>query len=178
MAIARHNGNELLAAIDPKVRTSFGNAGGIAEFRRFWKLEGKDGDAWSASRIWSELGAVLALGGSFDPRKGTFVAPYVFSRWPEKYDAFEHVAIVASRVRVRSAPRANADVLGQLSFTIVPLAKLSKPLPEGNPWTAVKLLDGRTGYVSSAFVRSPTGYRGIFARSGGRWRLTTFVAGD
>ena len=45
-------------------------------------------------------------------------------------------------------------------------------------WTRIKLRDGRTGYISSRYVRGPVGYRAIFNKVDGRWRMAAFVAGD
>jgi hypothetical protein len=128
-----------------------------------------------ASDLWGTLGIVLALGGSFQ-RPDTFVAPYVFSRWPERFDSFEHVALVAADVRIREAARADAAVLTTRSFAILPVARPATPDSEG--WTAVQLDGKRVGYVASRFARSPIDYRAIFTRSDGRWQLTMFLAGD
>ena len=117
---------------------------------------------------------VLALGGSFD-RNGHFIAPYVFSRWPEKIDSFENVAIVGANVRIRAAPRHDATSIGSFSFAVLPLLEDQKG-HEG--WTAVRIAKGKTGYVLSQYVRSPVDYRAIFERLDGRWQLTAFVAGD
>ena len=170
-AIAGHDVRALLSVIDPAIRVSFGPENGRDAFRRDWQL---DGPSQESSGIWTELGAVLALGGQFDT-PDTFVAPYVFSRWPDRVDAFEHVALVGADVRIRSEPRANARVVTSLSFAIVPLARTVTP-PDG--WTAVRLGGDRVGFVSSALVRSPIDYRAFFARRNGDWRLLLFVAGD
>ena len=42
----------------------------------------------------------------------------------------------------------------------------------------VRLWNGRSGFIASAFVRSPVDYRAIFQKAGGQWRLRAFVAGD
>lgn len=171
-AIARRDTGALLAAVYPRIKNSFGGNDGIVEFRRLWKL--KD----PRSRIWNELGTALALGGSFDAQ-GRFIAPYVFSRWPEKIDAFENVAVIGDKVRIRSAAKPDAATLTSVDFAILRLAPRSRP-PAGGPaeWTAVVLPDGRRGYVQSRIVRSPVGYRAIFTRSASGWRLTNFVSGD
>lgn len=173
-AIARRDTEALLAAVDPKIKNTFGGDDGIEAFQRLWKLNERD------SRLWEELGLVLALGGSFQ-NEDNFVAPYTFSRWPDSFDSFEHVAVLGRNVRVRAEPRSESAVLTSLSFDIVPLwgTGREKMTPEqSRSWTAVKLRDGRTGYISSRFVRSPVAHRVFFTRTGGGWRLTFFVAGD
>ncbi|HVG09159.1 MAG TPA: SH3 domain-containing protein [Thermoanaerobaculia bacterium] len=166
-AVARHDTEAVLAALDPKIRTSFGTGGGIEDFRKTWKLPSAD------SRLWDELGTVLALGGAFQ-EGGLFSAPYVYGRWPEPFDSFGHVAVLGKNVRVRAEPGVNGRILMALSFDIVKLAAPAKD----SEWTRIKLRDGRTGYISSRYVRSPVDYRALFNKIGGRWRMTAFVAGD
>ena len=120
-----------------------------------WKV------AEPSSGLWAELGLVLAMGGRFSAET-TFAAPYVYSAWPDDVDAFEHVAIVGSDVRVRAAPRLDAERLTALSFAIV---ARGRDADQGSAdFTAIRLADGRTGYVSSTYVRSPIGHRAIFNR--------------
>lgn len=174
-AVARHDTAAVLEMVDPNIKNSFGGDDGIAAFQRTWNLQ-EGGE----SRLWEELGLLLALGGSFQ-NKDTFVAPYVFSRWPESADAFEHVAVLGANVRVRAEPRAGSAVLAALTFDVVRLsaAGRSRLTPEqAKEWTAVELRDGRTGYVSSRYVRSSIAHRAFLMRKGGGWRLTVLVAGD
>jgi uncharacterized protein YgiM (DUF1202 family) len=166
-AIARRDADAVLSMVDPQIKTGFGGNDGNAAFRKQWGFPG------SASRLWSELGTALALGGSFQ-NPDTFVFPYVYSRWPEDRDAFEHVAVLGTNVNVRSAPKLDSNVLARLSFDVVKLAGQGL----GKDWTAIQLPDGRKGYIASRYVRSSVGYRGFLVRKNGAWRLTTFVAGD
>ena len=167
-AIATRDTAALLAAVHPDIKNSFGGDDGIAQFRNRWAIES------DAGPLWDELGTVLALGGAFHDAD-TFVAPYVFARWPEEFDAFEHLAIVGSRVRVRAAASASAEVVDSVSFAILPVATPRTPAKAG--WTAVRV-GRRVGYVASGYARSPIAYRAIFAKGEGAWRLVTFVAGD
>jgi len=173
-AVARRDRPAVLAVVHQNVRNTFGDDDGIAAFRRIWKTEAVD------SPLWGSLGAVLALGGTFD-QSGNFVAPYVFSQWPARLDAFEHVAVIGSRVRVRAAPRTDADVLTLLSHVILRRPQNGHDaVPPGaaERWTAVMLGGGRTGFIASEYVRSPIDYRAIFTEVDGHWRLMMFIAGD
>ena len=167
-AIARHDVVGLLAIVHPQIKNSFGGDDGFDNFRTMWKVDDP------ASEVWDVLGTVLALGGSFHDAD-TFVAPYVFSRWPEQFDSFEHVAVVGANVRVRSQPDTASAAIDTVSFAILPVARQSTD-KEG--WTAVQIEKNRVGYISSAYVRSPIDYRAIFRFDDRRWRLVTFVAGD
>jgi hypothetical protein len=167
-AIAGRDASAVLAVVHERIKNSFGGDGGVEEFKQKWKLGERD------SALWKELGTVLALGGSFD-RDGRFIAPYVFSRWPEKANSFDNVAIIGTNVRVREAPRNDSTVVGSLNFAVMPLLK-EQSGHEG--WTAIRQRNGKTGYVLSQYARSPIGYRAIFERIDNRWQLTAFVAGD
>lgn len=169
VALAERDTAALLAVVDPGIKNSFGGDDGSLEFRRLWS----PGDP--ASPLWATLAPVLALGGAF-AGDDTFVAPYVFSQWPDSIDAFEHVAVVGQGVRVRAAPALDAAPVGRLDFAIVALAT-GEAAPDP-AWTAIRLDGGGTGWVASRYVRSPIAHRAIFARRDGRWRLVTLVAGD
>jgi hypothetical protein len=87
-----------------------------------------------------------------------FAAPYVYSRWPDDFDAFECAAITGRNVRLRSARRLEAPATTSLSYSVVRVIdeEARDPL-----WTRVQLGDGRTGYVWHAYVRSPAAARRI-----------------
>lgn len=171
-AIARRDVQAVLDAVHPNIKNGFGGNDGFEEFKKQWKLTGPSQDT---SPLWDELGTVLALGGSFQ-NKDNFVAPYVFSKWPERTDAFEHVAVVGTGVRVRSQPGAQGAILTSLTFDVVQVQPRTPGLPAD--WTPVKLRDGRKGFIASRYVRSSVDYRAFLTRESGRWRLTFFVAGD
>lgn len=168
-AIARHDIQAVLDVVHPNIKNTFGGDDGIESFKRLWKLPGGE------SELWDELGTVLALGGSFQ-NEDNFFAPYVYSEWPERFDAFQHAAVVGTGVRVRSEPGLQGAILTSLTFDIVQVQPRSPDLPRD--WTPVKLLDGRKGYIASRYVRSPVDYRASLSRENGSWRLNFFVAGD
>lgn len=166
--VERKDAKALLSHVDEKIQFSFGESPGIRGFERAWGLA----DRPEESGLWRELGAVLRLGGSFSG--GAFIAPYVFSLWPDAFDAFEHVAVVASRLRIRAAPSLDAPVLGFASYEIL---QRRFGVPEAPGWVAVVRPDGGTGYVAATYVRSPLDYRAIFHKKDG-WKMQVFVAGD
>ena len=165
-AIAQRDPAALLAIVHPQIRNSFGDDDGIDTFRRMWIDTPESG-------IWNELGTVLALGGSFHD-DDTFVAPYVYSKWPDPFDAFEHVAVIGADVRVRAKPSVDAPALSSVSFVILPVAAPA----DTADWRAVRLDGGGTGYVASRYARSPVDYRAVFRFASGQWKMVTFVAGD
>lgn len=168
-AVERHDADALLAVVDSNIKIGFGEDSGLAGFENRWEFRKAGGE------LWRELGATLALGGTFDDG-GNFVAPYVFSRWPVAVEAFSHVAITGRGVRVRARPALDAPVLARLSYAILPLPRVGSG--EYNDFTTVRLPGGRTGYVADRYVRSPVGYRAFFAPSQGSWKMVLFLAGD
>ena len=169
-ALARHDASAVLAVVDSNIKIGFGGDDGIAAFERQWHPRSMD------SPLWRELGATLALGGTFDG-SGSFVAPYVYSRWPEAIDAFGYVAISGTGVRVRARPSLDGPIIARLSYAIVPVAA-GKLRSEDAEWTRVQYAPGRSGYVASRYARSPVGYRAFFTRGAAGWRMVMFLAGD
>jgi hypothetical protein len=169
--IARHDALALVDFLDPKMKNNFGGDDGIEAFQRIWQVAETD------SKLWSELGTVLALGGSFTG-KDEFTAPYTFSRWPKDLDAFDYVAVIGSNVRVRAQPDLDSSTIATVNFAVLPLdAESTAKDWRDQAWAAVKVA-GKKGYIATRFVRSSIDYRAQFTYSGGRWRLTFFLAGD
>jgi hypothetical protein len=164
-AIARRDEAAVLAVTDPGIRTSFGDDEGLETFRT--KLRDPHGT------MWADLATALALGGTF-PSPDSFVAPYVFAAWPDGLDSFECGAVIGDRVRVRANAASDSAVVGRVSYDIVQVL----PAQQAGAATHVRLANGVTGFIASAFVRSPVDYRAIFQKTGGQWRLRAFVAGD
>jgi hypothetical protein len=165
-AVARRDEGAVLEAIDPRIRLGFDGSGGVDDFKK--RMSGAGAD-----EFWSELGTVLALGGSFQTQS-SFAAPFTYSRWPDDIDSFACAVVLGDRVRLRSAPSPEALSLGVISYSIVHIVE---PGEKSDRWQRVQF-GGRTGYVAREYVRSPIGYRALFNLSEGRWRMTAFVAGD
>lgn len=164
----------VLSVLDPNVTVSLGGDDGVPGFRRMWLSDLRP----AGDDLWTTLTRALALGSTY-LRTGdgtrTATAPYVFGAWPDSLDAFAHLAVVGERVRVRAAPRPDAETLTALTYHVVPTL-YDPSLPDG--WRRITLADGRVGYVASAYLRSPIDFRLGFAHDGTQWRIHTFVAGD
>jgi hypothetical protein len=166
-AVARKDVDGVLAALDPNVKVAFDGAGGVDAFKKY-HLNNTEQD------FWEEFETILALGGRF-LMADQFAAPYVFAAWPSEFDTFECLAVIGTRVRLRAAPRLDARPRGLLDYAIVQSLG-NAPAVKG--WRQVRVADGRTGYVSSRYVRSPIERRAIFEFKERRWWLTAYVAGD
>ena len=158
-AVRRHDVDAVVAAADPKIRTSFGDSGGAEILRQML----------TRPERWADLEQILSLGGSF--REQSFWAPYVYSAWPESADAFSFVAVIAKDVPLRASP--NGPAIATLAYDVV--QRIGDP---HDGWQEVKVDDGRTGFVDAKFVRSPIAYRAGFNKEGETWRMTALVSGD
>jgi hypothetical protein len=172
-AVNERDAAYVVSIVSPTIRNSFGGDGGIVEFKRMWRIDRPN------SELWKELSVVLALGGKFE-NKQMFMAPYLFSNFPEQFDAFEHGVIIGDNVRVRREPNLRSAVVQMLSFDIVKVIDWSPKRSRGEKsgWLGVQLADGQRGFVSEEFLRSPINYRAIFEKQGDKWAMTAFIAGD
>lgn len=163
----------LMSIVSANIRNTFGDNNGAAEFRKMWRLDRPN------SEIWKELTAVLSLGGKFEGKQ-TFMAPYVYSNFPENFDAFEDWVIIGENVRVRREPNMRATVIKTLAFDVVKVtdSRPTKARGEKSGWIAVQLADGQPGFVNEVFIRSGVDYRAIFEKQGDKWIMTAFIAGD
>lgn len=162
----------VMSVLDPEVYVSFGlQAKGVAAFNEVWQPEG------AGSTFWSELESVLGLGATGG--NGEFWAPYVYSRWPQEFDPFDHAAVIADEVLLLRSPKEDAPAVARLSYHIVRLLDPRVQDPStGSSWQRVALPAGAVGYVPSSAIRSPLDVRVEFEEKEGRWLITTFIAGD
>ena len=177
-AVKDRDSSFIYGILDKDVKLSFGGDEGIADFKRIWKIEN------SKSEFWSEFRTAISNGGAFhkDTQKKTFCAPYYFMKFPADLDVFDHQLIFGKNVNLRSGPNLDARVITRLSYNVVtinPEQSADDAKTRGNyTWIKVKTLGGKSGFVSAKYVKSPVGYRACFEKSGGRWRMTAFIAGD
>lgn len=165
-AVARKDARQLLALTSKDIRFNFGGGGGRRDFGREWRV-----DKPARSKLWEELGAVLRLGCAMD--RGSAQSPYLFARFPERFDPFQHVVVVTPRAVGRAAPNKAAKAVATFDSDILPLVgTLSRQ------WVQVRLGSGHKAFVRRADVRSPVDYRAIFEKRRGRWAMTAFIAGD
>ena len=172
-AAAARDTAAVLAAFTPEATVSFGGEAGPEGIRELWFAPEASGD------FFAELVRTLGMGSAVDG--GIVSAPYLFTRFPADYDAFEHVAVVGEEVRVRNAPTLSGGVLASLTHAVVPSAYGPGVEPvraDGYTWVPVRLANGERGWVADVFVWSPIGYRIGFEKAGSTWRALYFVAGD
>ena len=170
-AIKRKDVASIESILAPDVKVSFGGESGVDDFRNHWRLSSSD------SPLWKELQTILRLGGTFDDKtRKSFTAPYVFSRWPDEYDAFEYGAIIGSRVNLRQSASITAPVIRQATYEILRVCNWE---PQNKDWIEVELSGDRKGFVHQSLIRSPIDYRVNFKQQDdGRWKIHFLLAGD
>jgi hypothetical protein len=174
-ALARKDTVFLRGMLSPVIKTGFGPEGGIDDFKSMWKTNDP------SSSVWATLTRVLRMGGQ-QTSDSTFTAPYVFAFWPDSLDAFEHIAVTSSGAAIRTQPDERSEAFGTASHTILRFKEWvgvrENPAAPDTSWARVELLDTRTGWLKSADVFSPVGWRAAFVRRGEQWIMLMFVAGD
>lgn len=174
-AVRKKDREYLLRVLDPKILVNFGGGQGIGAFQEEWNLKSP------GTPIWDTLADVLTHGGEFYQEGSVrgFAAPYTSSAFPDELDAFEYLCVIGANIPLRSQPDERAPIVTRLSYDLVRLANPAAGFgPTEKPWVQVTTDSGRRGYLPRRWVRSPIGYRATFEKRGGRWQMTTFVAGD
>ncbi len=148
------------------------------------------------SPFWASLEKALSLGCSQE--SSGYSCPTVFQQFQAalkngtsaETDAFSSIVVVGQNVNVRSQPNENAPAIATLTNEIVKYDtttfQAASPqdkadtfrLDNPNGWTPVILSNDRRGFVSSRYAYSPVGYRVLFGKEGGVWKMQAFVTGD
>ena len=180
-AIDKKDVISLLEMLDENIKATFGAPAGLPTFIDVWQLG--DPEKSKSSTLWPQLKEVLENGGTFSSDGKFFTAPYIFSMFPDEYDAFDHGVISGSGVRIRSEASLNSQRVKSISYEVVEvLSRTSEKSEtiggETHPWIHIKTLDGQEGYVFGKYFRSPLEFRAGFEKKKGKWKMTFFVAGD
>ena len=164
--IARHDTDALLKVVADDVHASLGGHIGKKDFIELWDLNGP-----RTSKVWKELGDALRLGCTMS--NGVATAPSFEDQLGGDRDAFETM-IALPGARLLRRPNDGASVVANLKWNVLTMREAW----DGGPWIAVRLDDGRSGFVRRALARSPIDYRAWFRKREGKWRMEGFLAGD
>jgi hypothetical protein len=163
-AVRERNLKRVLAMTAADVHVSHGRTG-LAALRREWQLDR------SPEAMLYELETIIGLGGRFSQSSCTFVAPYVWTEFPESLHDVDYVVVLRANTRILTQP-GSGDAVG--SVTTGDLLKYD--LGQGT-WFHVTTADGKVGYVNEANVRKPNSYRVYFTRIMEEWRIVGFLRG-
>jgi len=164
-AVRRRDADALVALAADDIKLDFGGGAGSAELRK--RLNDK---AWD---LWSELDELMALGCSANAQGGITI-PWYFDQKLGGVDAVSGWLVTGEDVPVLAAPDPGSQPLTTVSWDIVKLAALD---PE-RKYQQVELPDKAIGFIATDKLRSLIDYRLIASSRNGRWRITSFVAGD
>ncbi|MER3433671.1 MAG: hypothetical protein C4288_09605 [Leptolyngbya sp. ERB_1_1] len=148
------------------------------------------------SPFWASLEKALALGCSKDANG--YSCPTVFQQFQTalknssspNMDASSAIVVVGQNVNARSQPNADSPTIATLTNEIVKYdtttfqnaSEQEKAetfrLDNPNGWVPVILPNNQRGFVSSRYAYSPIGYRVLFGKEGGEWKMQAFVTGD
>ena len=174
-ALARKDTAYLHGIVAPEIRTSFGDGGGVGDFKQMWKT------ADASSPVWETLRRVLEMGGKHTS-DSMFTAPYVYAFWPDSIDAFAHVAVTTPGARLHAQPDARSLTLGSANHSILRAVEWTNApgdaVPSDTSWVRVEWGDRRSGWLRIADVWSPVSWRAMFVLRGERWVMVLLVAGD
>ena len=164
--IAKRDTDALLKVVADDVHASLGGHVGKKDFIELWQL-----DRPMSSKVWKELGDALRLGCTMS--NGVATAPSFEDQIGADRDAFETMIALPGSVLGRR-PNDQSAAVARLKWHMLTM----RGNWDGGPWIAVRLDDGRSGFVRRALVRSPIDYRAWFRKRQGTWQMEGFLAGD
>lgn len=169
-AARNRDADALLALVDDKIQLDFGGSSGKRELRH--RLTSPE------YKLWQELDAALALGCAISSGEGgqAYASwPWYFAKDVIPLDPFEAFIVTGERVRLRAAASAAAPVIGSVSWDYV---RLSEYTSDEAVYAEVETRGGAKGYIAKSYLRNLVDYRLVAERRGGKWRITSFIAGD
>jgi hypothetical protein len=159
-----------LAADD--VKLDFGGGEGTAE------LKARLGDP--ERELWRALDELLTLGCAAS-EDGGITIPWFFAQEMGEIDPYSALLVMGEDVPVLAEPRASAERLDAITWDLVEAASYyddsASSDPEA-PFQKVRVAGGGIGFIATEKLRSLIDYRLIASSRNGRWRITSFVAGD
>jgi hypothetical protein len=164
-AIAARDADALVALAADDIMLDFGGGAGSTELRK--RLNDKSWD------LWSELDELMGLGCSANAQGGITI-PWYFDQDFGDVDAVSGWLVMGENVPVLATPDPGSRPITTISWDIVEIAALD---PE-RKFQQVELSDKATGFIATDKLRSVIDYRLIASSRNGRWRITSFVAGD
>lgn len=169
-AARNRDADALLALVDDRIQLDFGGGSGKRELRQ--RLTSPE------YRLWQELDAALAHGCAISSGEGgrAYASwPWYFANDVIPLDPFEAFIVTGERVRLRAAASPSAPVIGSVSWDYV---RLSEYPSDEAVYAEVETRSGAKGYIAKTYLRSLVDYRLVAEKRGGKWRITSFIAGD
>ena len=185
--VAAKDTARLTPLLDTAVQTDWDGVYNIPRFKELWRFDDSD-----SSLLWPLLDRVLNLGGAFTGDKAadsryTFVLPYIYMLDVGNPDSYFDLGVITGQnVNLREKPDLNAPVIAQLTYDVVTYlyedesqSRMGGQNEIGEfEWYYVQTAGGQRGWVNWRYIYCPVDWRLFLAKKGGRWKITTFIAGD
>lgn len=165
-AVVKRDPRILMPLIAEDVTVDFGGSYGRKAFAEHWGL-----DKPASSGLWEALTDALSLG--CVPVGKALVAPSLTEQIDDPRDPFL-LWLARPGALLKAAASANSATVARLDWHLVE----EDSERNSGEWLAVRLADGRRGFVLATQLRSPFDYRAVLEKRGGKWVIAAFVAGD
>jgi hypothetical protein len=166
-AVRRRDADALVALSAEDIELDFGGGSGGAELRR--RLAGSP----TEPSLWQAFDLTLPLGCAANEQGGITI-PWVFEQGWGDADPYGSMLVLGEDVPVLAKPDPSAERVALVSWDLVEV----NPLEGHRGDSRVELPDGTAGFIASNKLRSLIDYRLTASNRNGRWRITSFVAGD
>lgn len=128
------------------------------------------------SAKWKELDKIMALGCAWDEDNSALVLPWFFNQDLGDADPFSTMVTLGSEVPLMSRPSRRGRVQKVLNWQLIHVYEVEVDDPG---YRTVAVIDSNyEGYMRIASLRSQLDYRLRAEKSGGKWLITAFVAGE
>ena len=128
------------------------------------------------SEKWRELDKIMALGCAWDEDNSALVMPWFFNQDLGDADPYSTMVTLDSEVPLMTRPSRRGRVSKILNWQLVHVYEVEVDDPG---YRTVAVIDSNyEGYVRIAKQRSQLDYRLRAEKSGGKWLITSFIAGE
>lgn len=164
-AVEQRDADLLVGLAANDIRLDFGGGGGAVELGRRLADE--------SLGLWDELDQLTIMGCAANAQGGITI-PWIFEQDLGDVDPFFSMLVTGEDVPVLDTADGDGRRLATVSWDMVAVDSLR---PDA-PYQRIELADGTTGFIATDKLRSNLDYRLLASSRNGRWRITSFVAGD
>lgn len=166
-AVSARDPEAFAALTSPDIFLDFGGGGGHEAVVDMLKR---------GSGKWRELDKILQLGCAWDNDNSALVLPWFFNQDLGDADPFSVKVTLGSEVPLLTRPSRRGRVQKVLNWQLVNVYEVEVDDPG---YLSVAVLDSNyEGYVRADKLRSSLDYRLRVEKQGGKWLVTSFVAGE
>ena len=166
-AVKARDAKAFTVLTSPDVVLDFGGGGGHEAVLEMFR---------PGSEKWKELDKIMALGCAWDEDNSALVMPWFFNQDLGDADPYSTMVTLGSEVPLMTRPSRRGRVSKILNWQLVHVYEVEVDDPG---YRTVAVIDSNyEGYVRIAKLRSQLDYRLRAEKSGGKWLITSFIAGE